>query len=181
MFSGLRQNSILYILEKTNDGLVLKTGTIESVSNPSPKMNQYGVPITNNYGQQQELYVDVKVKVDDDMVEFKQLGANLSIANSGNVVVSDNREMMDAEVDGQMNISKRHIEATPYHEKILASGEPIKRKLNPQFAKDKEQEEKIGLLEERMGGIEGTLGSIQDMLAEALNRSSISNVSKKKE
>lgn len=172
MFSGLRQNSLLYILEKSDNGLVLKTGVVDSFSNPSPKMNQYGVPITPNYGQQQELYVDIKVKVDDDIVEFKQLGANLSIANSGNVVVSDSREMMDAEVDGQMNISKRHIEATPYHEKILSSCEPIKRQLNPQFAKEKEQEEKIGLLEQRMGGIEGALNSIKSMLSQSLNNGS---------
>ena len=37
------------------------------------------------------MVVDVKIKIGDETVEFKQLNANASIANSGNVVVSDSR------------------------------------------------------------------------------------------
>jgi hypothetical protein len=42
------------------------------------------------------------------------------------------------------------------------------RELNPQFAKEKEQEEKIGLLEKKMNGMEGTLSDIREMLNNAL-------------
>ena len=175
MFQGLRQQGILYILESTDEGLSLKLGQVISVSNPTPKYNQFGT--TPAFGTQPEMVVDVKVKVGDDELEFKQLGATLCIANSGNVVVSDSREAMDAEVDGRMRSSKAHIESTPYHEKVLSTGELVKRDLNPQFAKEKAQEEKIDALEGRMGGIEDTLSIMMGMLSDTLNRGNI----KKKE
>ena len=167
MFQGLRQQGILYILERTDEGLSLKTGQVISVSNPQPKYNQFGT--TPTFNAQPEMVVDVKVKVGDDELEFKQLGATQSIANSGNVVVSDSREAMDAEVDGLMRSSKMHIDSVPYHEKILSTGLVVKRDLNPQFAKEKAQEEKIEVLEGKVEKMGVTLGSIHEMLEKALN------------
>lgn len=168
MFQGLRQQGILYILEKTEEGLSLKIGQVVSVSNPTPKYNtQFGT--TPNFNTQPEMVVDIKVNVGDEDLEFKQLGATLSIANSGNVVVSDSREAMDAEVDGLMRSSKMHIDSTSYHEKILSTGMVVKRDLNPQFAKEKAQEEKIEVLENKVEKMGETLGAIHQMLEKALN------------
>jgi hypothetical protein len=44
------------------------------------------------------------------------------------------------------------------------------RELNPQFAKEKEQEEKIGMLEERMGDIDGKLEKVLGILSDTLER-----------
>jgi hypothetical protein len=44
------------------------------------------------------------------------------------------------------------------------------RELNPQFAKEKEQEEKIGQLEERMGNIDDKLNKMFDLLSDTLER-----------
>jgi archaellum component FlaC len=44
------------------------------------------------------------------------------------------------------------------------------RELNPQFAKEKEQEEKIGMLEERMGNIDDKLNKMFDLLSDTLER-----------
>lgn len=169
MFQGLRQNSIFYILEKTDEGLVLKTGQVVSVSNPQPRYGQFGS--TPNYTTQPEMLVDVKVKIGDETVDFKQLNANHNIANSGNVVVSDSREAMSAEVEGAIRSSEQHIAAVPYHEKVRQTGENVMRVLNPQFAKEKEQEEKIGALEERVGNIDDTLKNMMTMLSDALGQS----------
>ena len=46
------------------------------------------------------------------------------------------------------------------------------RELNPQLAKEKEQEEKIGVLEQKVSGVENTLTDIKDMLAKALGSGS---------
>ena len=170
MFSGLRNNNILYILEKTDDGLKVQTGHVVSVSNPQPKYKQFNAT-TPNFTAQPEMVVDVKVKVDNEELEFKQLGANLSIANSGNLIVSDSREAINAEVDGIVAMSRQHIDATPFHEKIIATSDEVKRIINPAFAKEKEQEEKIGMLEEKMSGIEGTLNQMMGLLSEAVNHS----------
>ena len=172
MFSGLR-NNILYILAKTDDGLKVQTAQVVSVSNPQPKYKQFNAA-TPNFTAQPEM-VDVKVKVDNEELEFKQLGANLSIANSGNLIVSDSREAINAEIDGIVAMSRQHIEATPFHEKIIATSDDVKRIINPAFAKEKEQEEKIGMLEEKMSGIEGTLNQMMGLLSEAVNHSKSKN------
>lgn len=176
MFQGLRQGGLFYILEKGDD-LNLKIGHVVSVSNPQPKYNQFATP---NYGNQPEMVVDVKVKIGEENIEFKQLNANMNIANSGNVVVSDSKEAMSAEVEGLLRSSKQIIESIPYHEKVVASCDVMLRELNPQFAKEKEQEEKIGMLEEKMVGIEGTLNNMMGMLSQALGRNT-SNTNKNKE
>lgn len=164
MFSGLRQNGLFYILEKGEE-LKLKVGQVVSVSNPQPKYGQYG------FTGQPEMTVDVKVKVDEETMEFKQLNANASIANSGSVIVSDSKEAMSAEVEGLLHTSKGILESVSYHERVLNSCDGILRELNPSFKKEKEQEEKIGMLEEKMVGIEGTLSDMMSMLSSALEQS----------
>ena len=164
MFSGLRQNGLFYILEK-GDELRLKIGHVVSVSNPQPKYGQFG------YAGQPEMVVDVKVKVDEEILEFKQLNANSNIANSGSVIVSDSKEAMSAEVEGLLHTSKGILDSVGYHEKVIASCDGILRELNPSFKKEKEQEEKIGMLEEKMVGIEGTLSDMMSMLSNALEHS----------
>lgn len=169
MFGGLRENNIFYILEKTEEGLKIQTGQVVNVSNPHPKYNQFngGMP---NYSQP-EMVVDVKVKADDKEYEFKQLNVNLSIANNENVIISDNREAISAEVDGIVAMSKSHIEAMPYHEKILDTSDEVKKIINPQFRKEREQEEKMNVLEGEVSNIKNTLGEMMNMLSSALGQS----------
>lgn len=176
MFSGLRTNSLFYILEK-GEKPVLKVGQVSSVSNPSPKYGQY--PTTPMFGQQMETVVDVSVKVGDETMEFKQLPSNLSIANLGqNVVVSENKDAMNAEVEAMLRNSRGILESVSYHESIIASCDSILRELNPQLAKEKAQEEKIVGLEDQMGKLSVALSSIQEMLAQALNSSANANKNK---
>lgn len=173
MFSGLRTNSLFYILEK-GEKPVLKVGQVSSVSNPSPKYGQY--PTTPMFGQQMETVVDVSVKVGDETMEFKQLPSNLSIANLGqNVVVSENKDAMNAEVEAMLRNSRGILESVSYHESVIASCDSILRELNPQLAKEKAQEEKIVGLEDQMGKLSIALSSIQEMLAKALNSSANTN------
>ena len=174
MFSGVRQNTPFYILEKGED-ISLKIGQVVSVSNPQPKYNQFGTAPT--FTAQPEMVVDVKVKVGEDAMEFKQLNANMNIANSGNVVVSDSKEAMSAEVEGLLRTSKQIIESVPFHEKVITSCDAMLRDLNPAFAKEKEQEEKMSMLEGEVTGIKETLGEMMNMLSSALGTTK----SKKKE
>lgn len=176
MFSGLRTNSLFYILEK-GEKPVLKVGQVSSVSNPLPKYGQY--PTTPMFGQQMETVVDVSVKVGDETMEFKQLPSNLSIANLGqNVVVSENKDAMNAEVEAMLRNSRGILESVSYHESVIASCDSILRELNPQLAKEKAQEEKIVGLEDQMGKLSVALSSIQEMLAQALNSSANANKNK---
>lgn len=164
MFSGLRQAGLFYILEKGEE-LKLRIGQVISVSNPQPKYGQY------SYGSQPEMTVDVRVKVDEETLEFKQLNANASIANSGSVIVSDSKEAMNAEVEGLLRTSRGVLDSVSYHEKVLTSCDVILRELNPSFKKEKEQEEKMSMLEDEVIGIKDTLGEMMNMLSSALGHS----------
>lgn len=166
MFSGLRQNSLFYILEK-GEAVTLKIGQVVSVSNPQPKYNQYQPLQPYN---QPETTVDVKVKIGDDTMDFKQLPSNLSIVNFGQngMVVSESKEAMSAEVEAMLRNSNSILDSIPYHKKVITCCDEMLRKLNPQFAKEKEQEEKIGVLEQKMGGIENTLSQMMGMLSKAV-------------
>lgn len=161
MFSTLRQNSPIYILDKKGSP-VLKKGVVESVS---PQRSRTG----SFYGQPLDMVVDITVNVDGTKEEFKNIPASLNIANDGNLVISESKEAMSTEVDSMLSISKQILESVDYHQEVIKKCEQILKDLNPQFAKDKLQEEKINSLEERMGGVEDTLGDIKDMLSKALN------------
>lgn len=164
MFQAVRQGNLFYILEK-GDELKLKIGQVVSASNPQPKYGQFNTPA---FGGQPEMTVDVRVKVDEETMDFKQLSASASIANSGNVVVSDSKDAMSSEVEGLLRTSKGILDSIPYHEKMLVSCDAILRDLNPTFKKEKEQEEKMTMLEGEVIGIKDTLNEMMGLLSNAL-------------
>ncbi len=172
MFSGLRTNSIFYVLEKGEEP-TLKIGQVVSVSNPQPKFPTYQPGQFTT--QPMETVVDVKVKLPDGEAEFKQLPSNGQIANSGDVVVSESREAMIAEVEAMLRHSQEVLASKDYHEKVVCNCEKIMCVLNPQIAKDKEQEQKISQLESKVCGMEGTLSNIESMLQKALKKSNSNN------
>lgn len=167
MFSALRQGSPFYILEKSEEPK-LKVGSVVSVSQPTPKYSSSFLANQNFT----EMVVDVSVKVGEEELKFEKLPSGLSIANFGQngVVVSESKEAMNTEVEGMLRTSRNIIESVPYHEKVVQVCDVMLRELNPQFAKEKEQEEKIGVLEKKMVGMECTLSDIREMLNAALNK-----------
>lgn len=159
MFSALRQGNSLYILEK-GDAPKLSIGQVISVSAPQTKFGSFPTDTT----------VDITVKVNDSTQEFKQIPSTLTIANFGSAVISETKESMSNEVESLLRNSRQVIESVPYHEKAIESFEGILKDLNPQFAKQKAQEEKIDSLETKVGGIQNKLDSIYTMLNKALNK-----------
>lgn len=120
--------------------------------------------------QPMETVVDVKVKLNDEEVDFKQLPANGQIANDKNLVVSDNKEAMSAEVDTMLRQSKAILESVDYHKKVVDSCEGMLLQLNPQIAKEREQTEKISKLEGKVSGMEGKLDKMMGLLQQAINK-----------
>ena len=168
MFSGLRQNSIIYVLEKKHgDGerLSLRIGQVLAVSNPQPKYQQ-------NYqlgAQGMETTVDITVKFQDEQMEFKQLPSTAQIANCGDLVLSESHDAIDAEVQAMYRTSKEIVESEAYHRQMMEDCIKIRSILNPQIAKEREQAEKITKLESKVSGMEDTLSDIKVMLSKALS------------
>lgn len=166
MFSGLRPNSIFYVLDK-GENPSLKIGQVISVSNPQPKFPT-AYPQFNPQGI--DMYVDVVVKIQNDQIEFKQLPANAQIANWEQFVVSESREAMDAEIESLYRTSKQVVDSEPYHRRVMEECTKIRAILNPQIAKDKQQEEDINNLKNEVSGMKGDLTDIKSMLSVALEK-----------
>lgn len=166
MFQGLRTNSLFYVLDK-GENPNLRVGQVVSVSNPQTKYPAFNNGFTP---QPMETVVDVKVKLGDEEVDFKQLPANGQIANDKNLVVSDNKEAMSAEVDAMLRQSKAILESVDYHERVVKSCEGMLQQLNPQIAKEKEQTEKINKLEGKVSGIEGKIDKMMGWLQQTMSK-----------
>jgi hypothetical protein len=166
MFQGLRTNSLFYVLDK-GENPNLRIGQVVSVSNPQTKYPSFNNGFTP---QPMETVVDVKVKLGDEEVDFKQLPANGQIANDKNLVVSDNKDAMSAEVDAMLRQSKAILESVDYNKRVVESCEGMLQQLNPQIAKEKEQTEKINKLEGKVSGIEGKIDKMMGWLQQTMGK-----------
>ena len=166
MFQGLRTNSLFYVLNK-GENPNLRIGQVVSVSNPQTKYPTFNNGFTP---QPMETVVDVKVKLGDEEVDFKQLPANGQIANDKNLVVSDNKDAMSAEVDAMLRQSKAILESVDYNNRVVESCEGMLQQLNPQIAKEKEQTEKISKLEGKVSGIEGKIDKMMGWLQQTMSK-----------
>lgn len=166
MFQGLRTNSLFYVLDK-GEKPNLRIGQVVSVSNPQTKYPTFNNGFTP---QPMETVVDVKVKLGDEEVDFKQLPANGQIANDKNLVVSDNKDAMSAEVDAMLRQSKAILESVDYNKRVVESCEGMLQQLNPQIAKEKEQTEKISKLEGKVSGIEGKIDKMMGWLQQTMSK-----------
>lgn len=167
MFSNLRQGSLFYILQK-GEKPELKIGQVISVTNPVPRYNNSYAPINQ---LNHDMIMDVTVKVGDKEMNFKQLPCSQSISTfeTEGIIVSESRDAMNAEVEAMLRTSQQIIDNIPFHESVVASCDSILRELNPRFAKEKEQEEKIDTLEKEICSIKDVLGDVKGMLSKALN------------
>lgn len=166
MFQGLGTNSLFYVLDK-GENPNLRVGQVVSVSNPQTKYPSFNNGFTP---QPMETVVDVKVKLGDEEVDFKQLPANGQIANDKNLVVSDNKDAMSAEVDAMLRQSKAILESVDYNKRVVESCEGMLQQLNPQIAKEKEQTEKINKLEGKVSGIEGKIDKMMGWLQQTMGK-----------
>lgn len=166
MFQGLRTNSLFYVLDK-GENPKLRIGQVVSVSNPQTKYPTFNNGFTP---QPMETVVDVRVKLGDEEVDFKQLPANGQIANDKNLVVSDNKDAMSAEVDAMLRQSKAILESVDYNKRVVESCEGMLQQLNPQIAKEKEQTEKINKLEGKVSGIEGKIDKMMGWLQQTMSK-----------
>lgn len=158
MFNTLGQNSTFYILDK-NDKPTLKIGKVKDA-----KINPQYFGLAN-----QE--IDITVEVGTETFEFKKIPTNLSIVSpSTGIVIADNAEDMAKEYEASVTTSQQILDSIPYHQNIVAAKDEILSALNPKYAKEKEQENKINALENKVASIEQGILDIKTMMSEALKK-----------
>lgn len=140
MFSALTQGSLVYILDKTETP-ILKIGEIISISLPKPSFNQY-----------QQTVVDIKVNIGGTTYEYNSIPSNLSLVtyNSGKITISESKQGLQQEVENILSNSKQILSNIENYKKNIENCEQILKELNPQYAVNKERDERLNSLEEKL-------------------------------
>ena len=151
MFSALSQGSPIYLLDKTSTP-EYKVGEVIGVS--TPRFNSFGNT------------VDLKIKVDDSVQEFSGIPSINSFVsyNNGKVIISETKQSIQNEVEGILQNRKNIIENIENYKQEINECEKILKQLNPQFAIDKEREERLSSLETRFDGFESKLDKIFNLI-----------------
>lgn len=133
MFSGLRQGTALYVLDKTKEPKVV-TGYVERVSAPHPLYQNYNPAVS--FGANLQTAVDIVVKIDDDKKEFVGIPSTATIHSYGDYVLSESKDNMIQEVTAMMQNSKSILANVEQHESNVKACENILKELNPVYAKE---------------------------------------------
>ena len=148
MFSALSQGSSIYLLDKTS-GLKYSVGEVIGVS--QPKYNGT---------------LDLKVRIGNSVEEFNNLPSinNVVTYNGGKLVISETRQGIQTEVESLLHNSRQILNNIDTYKQNVVDCEEILKELNPQFAKDKERDDRLSNLENRFDGVESKLDKIFDLI-----------------
>lgn len=151
MFSALSQGSSIYLLDKTSSPKLL-VGEIVGVTQPKFVYNQ--------------ATVDLKVRVEDTIQEFNNLPSvsNTVTYNGGKLLISETKQGIQAEVEGILANSQNILNNVDTYKQNVIDCENILKQLNPQFARDKERDDRLQNLETRFDGVETKLDKIFELI-----------------
>lgn len=161
MFSGLRQGTALFILDKSEEPK-LYTGYVESVSAPHPQYKTYNPAASFNANLQ--TVVDIMVKIGNEKKEFVGIPSGSIIHSYGDYVISETKESMAQEVDSMMQASKTIVQNIDQHKQNIIACESILKQLNPIYAKEQERDQAIDSLTEQVNSMQDTLTRLESLL-----------------
>lgn len=162
MFSGLRQGTALYVLDKSKEPKVI-TGYVERISTPHPMYPNYNPSVS--FGANLQTAVDVTVKLGDERKEFVGVPSTSTIHAYGDYVLSESKDSMIQEVTTMLENSKSIVANVEQHKSNIAACEKILRELNPTYAKEQERDEMIDNISGRIDRMEGILARLENKLS----------------
>uniref|UniRef100_A0AAU8MJT5 Uncharacterized protein n=1 Tax=Geladintestivirus 2 TaxID=3233134 RepID=A0AAU8MJT5_9CAUD len=164
MFSALSQGSLVHILDKT-DGIKYKIGEIIGVTQPTNFTGTFGTPAFNNGT------ISLKVKVDGNTIEYKEIPSSSSIIsyNNGTTTVCETKQALVAEIENTLQNRKQILANKTKYEADVTDCENLLKELNPQFAKDKERDDRIEGLNSKVTSMESKLDKILNALSTNTN------------
>ena len=164
MFQNLRAGNTIYVLNKEN-GLSLEKGTIVNVSLPVPNY-----PLATTFGNQ-EMLVDVIVKINNQEITYQKLPANSDIADFGNtgIVLSASKEAINSEIISLKTKSEDIINSVDYHKNIINDCDKLLSELNPDFAERQKQQDEIKMLKEQISSVAESVSTLISELRKAKN------------
>lgn len=161
MFGDLQKGSPIYIVDKGSKPSY-KVGEVDSINYP---YNGFDTSASKGLVCTQ-VYLDIKVKVDDKIQEFNSVPSNYAVItyNNGKVIVSDSKQSLQQEVESNLQKSKNVIENIETIKQDVVEYEDVLKQLSPQFAKDTERDSKIAGLENRMNNVDAKLDKLIELV-----------------
>lgn len=161
MFSALSQGSLVHILDKT-DGIKYKVGEVVGVTQPNGMFGgQFGTPsfVPNST-------LTLKIKIDGNVVDYPEAPANGNVAsyNNGSLLICETKQGLVSEIENTLQSNKQILDNKSKYEKNVEDCTELLKELNPQFAKDKERDDRIDGLDTKVTSMESKLDKILNAL-----------------
>ena len=160
MFQSVRPNSQIFVFHKEERPRL----DIGYVVNPPVMRPKYPVPTTFN--QTKEAVVDLTVKIGTQNYNYNNIPATLDIADlyadGENIIISDSREAMNAEILNLKQKSIDVIDSVDYHKNFVSTCDDILSELNPELAEKQAQRKEIDELRTQMLDISKVLTELKD-------------------
>ena len=162
MFNTARPNSRAYIFFK-GEKPRFEQGLV--INNPIVKP-KYNIPV--NFTQRQETLTDITIKTDSGTYNFTGIPSELEVAdtfcNGEAAVVSLSRDAFSAEVLSIMQRSEDVLKSKPYHESMIETCKQTLEQVNPEYADQKQRDERLDSLEKKVDVLTDKLGLLVDEL-----------------
>lgn len=97
-------------------------------------------------------------------MEFRGIPSSQNTATINNIFISETKELMSSEVENVRQNAISIVESVPYYTKVAEDCENILKEINPQFAKDKERDERLSSLEDKFDSFESKLDKIFELV-----------------
>lgn len=114
------------------------------------------------------MVVDLTVKVNNQIVNYNSLPAALDIAdsfsNGEQIVITDSREAMNAEILSFKQKSVDALNSIDFHKKVITDCDGILNSLNPEYAEKKQQQDEISTLKNQMSEVSQSLAALTEMM-----------------
>lgn len=160
MFQSVRPNSQIFVFHKGEHPRL----DVGYVTNQPVLRAKYPVPTT--FSQPKDAVVDISVKIGSQNFNYNNIPATLDIADlyadGENIIISDSREAMNAEILSLKQKSIDVIDSIDYHKNFISTCEKILSDLNPELAEKQAQRKEIDELKSQMSDISKILTELKD-------------------
>lgn len=164
MFGALNQGATLYVLDKTGTEPKLCIATVTAKTETPMAGAMWPQPMPN-------ATTDVTVSFADGTTStFQKLPAGGSVYAYDKAVVTETREQMQTHIENAIRQSRTVIESVGYHQNAIAAYESMMKQLSPSYAKEKETDERLSILEKGILDIKGYLAQMASGASSSKNK-----------
>ena len=149
-FNSLNVGSPIFVLTKTSTVPVMQIGVLKSK-----------VPLQN-------FNLDITATFDGVDKTFRNVPFGSEIATEGNDIFSGDAIKMQMAIESEMQASQQILNSVEYHRSMIEKGSGFIEKINPKYAKEKQQEREIAELKRKQKESDKKLDKMLEMLAKIL-------------